>query len=396
MKKSNRKTKINGTVYCFTNEVNGHKYIGITKNKLKTRLDNHYGLIASGAPLLVKALKKYGKEKIKANIIDTASTLEELHDKEIYWIKKLNTKAPKGYNILPGGLNNEAAVEANKEPVKCLTNNKTYDSITQASEYTGVSSHLIGFNCRGRQDTAGGMVFVYLNKKKRTEAEKIKNNRKKNRDKKIIKIKNLSTGEIYLSLAEAERKTGISRNVVSMCALGKMDSSKGIRFEYIDNNKKKLAKQNKMIRMNSKESLRKSKTQILLVTTGQIFYGILEASRATNVHQSAIRAVCNGINDKANGLIFEYINEKLKEKAKKNRIKRKKKRDKLAIKNAKLMSKTMSKPVLCVELNRLFKSITEATKLTGIGEGAINRSLKSKTPCRAGMTFIRIQKGETV
>lgn len=396
MKKSTKDSKIDGKVYCFTNVINGHKYIGVTKNKLKIRLSTHYGLVASGAPLLVKAFKKYGKKKLRISIIDTAKTIEELYEKEIYWIKKLNTQAPNGYNILPGGLNNESAVEANKEPVKCLTNNKIYDSIMEAEEDTKVPRYLIGFNCMGRQDTAGKMVFVYLDKKKKAAAEKIKNKRKKNREKKLVKIRNVDTGEIYLSLSEAERKTKVSRNVVSMCASGKMDSSKSTRFEYIDVDKKTLAILNKTVRIKNKELLRKSKKQILLISTGQIFYGMVEASKATGVHQGAIWAVCNGINDKANGLVFEYTDNKLKKKAKNNRIKRKKKRDRLALQNAKLMSKTMSKPVFCVELNKIFKSITEAAKSTKIGEGAINRSLKSKLPCKAGLTFMRINKGEIV
>src|ERR1035437_9995502 len=138
MKKSTRERKVDGKIYLFTNKKNKHQYVGMTINSLKIRLGTHFGLKASGAPLLVRALKKHGKRAFSVKIIDTAKTLGELSYKEIFWIKKLNCKMPNGYNMTDGGLTNEAAMEANKEPILCLTNGKKYDSLAEAAIDTGI------------------------------------------------------------------------------------------------------------------------------------------------------------------------------------------------------------------------------------------------------------------
>lgn len=242
MKKSTKNRQVDGKVYCFTNKINGHKYVGTTFNALKIRIRTHFNLKYSGAPLLVKALKKYGKDNFTIKVIDTAKTIKDLGEKEIFWIKELNTKAPNGYNILTGGFTNEKAIEANRVPVKCITNGAIFQSLVDASKKTGIGAYLIGFNCVGRQDTAGGMEFEYLDKNKRKRALKAKQKRKNKILKSKTKIRNVKTGEIYLGFLDAHRKTGISKGTIHHCATGTMHEYKGARFEFVDPEKKKKAK----------------------------------------------------------------------------------------------------------------------------------------------------------
>lgn len=55
---------------------------------------------------LYSAFKKYGFEQFDFNTIDTASSIEELNQKEINWIIIYNSTNKRfGYNILPGGRN---------------------------------------------------------------------------------------------------------------------------------------------------------------------------------------------------------------------------------------------------------------------------------------------------
>jgi len=84
-------------VYKTTCLINNKIYVGSdTKNKKW-----YFG---SGL-LISSAIKKYGKQNFIKEIIDTAVSLEELDEKEIYWIKKLDACNPKiGYNISPGGV----------------------------------------------------------------------------------------------------------------------------------------------------------------------------------------------------------------------------------------------------------------------------------------------------
>lgn len=241
MKKSTKNRKVDGKIYCFTNKINGKQYVGSTINRLKTRINNHFNLKSSGAPLLVKALKKYGKEGFSVEQIDDAKTIGELNDKEIYWIKKLKSKAPNGYNMIDGGYNNEAAAESNNEPVKCLTTRKIYRSMEEAYKHTGVKPYLIGFNCIGRQDTAGGMNFEYVDSIKRKKGLRTKQIRLNKRLANKTKIRNVKTGEVYFGLTDAQCKTGIHKNTIHNCAIGIMFGYKGIKFEFVDQKKKQKA-----------------------------------------------------------------------------------------------------------------------------------------------------------
>jgi group I intron endonuclease len=66
-------------VYLITNLINNKKYIGMdTKNN-----PNYLG---SGS-LIMKAVKKYGRENFKKEILEICFTINELEKRETYWIK---------------------------------------------------------------------------------------------------------------------------------------------------------------------------------------------------------------------------------------------------------------------------------------------------------------------
>jgi group I intron endonuclease len=83
-------------VYKTTNIFNGKIYVG--KDEFNNQL-----YLGSGY-ILKKAIKKYGKENFKKEIIEECQSRESLEDREIYWIKTLNATDPGiGYNIAEGG-----------------------------------------------------------------------------------------------------------------------------------------------------------------------------------------------------------------------------------------------------------------------------------------------------
>ena len=91
-------------IYRITNNVNGKIYIGQTKKALSQRIAEHIKGNAKGNKTPVhRALNKYGLESFTISVIDEADTKEILNEKEIYWIKTLDCKIPKGYNIANGG-----------------------------------------------------------------------------------------------------------------------------------------------------------------------------------------------------------------------------------------------------------------------------------------------------
>jgi group I intron endonuclease len=83
-------------IYKITNLVNGKFYVGQDVNDD----ENYYG---SGV-MILNAIKKYGKNNFKKETLERCSNINELDNREIFWIKELNaTNRDIGYNICEGG-----------------------------------------------------------------------------------------------------------------------------------------------------------------------------------------------------------------------------------------------------------------------------------------------------
>ena len=93
-----------GVVYCVENILDGKKYVGQTTQSVKTRWACHISESKNRQKCVKfhRAIAKYGKDNFKIKIIDHADNYEELNDKEIYWIKTLDTR-DNGYNSNFGG-----------------------------------------------------------------------------------------------------------------------------------------------------------------------------------------------------------------------------------------------------------------------------------------------------
>ena len=88
-----------GYIYKITNILTNKSYIGKHKYS-KKELDPRY---LTGGILIRKSIEKHGIENFTKELIDTADTLEDLNDKEIYYINYYQTKTPLGYNLTKGG-----------------------------------------------------------------------------------------------------------------------------------------------------------------------------------------------------------------------------------------------------------------------------------------------------
>lgn len=89
-------------VYKATNLINNKIYIGITTQKFDKRRRCHYA--SKDNSRFHKSLQKYKKEDFKWEIIDTALSIDELKEKEIYWINFYNSyNFAHGYNSTLGG-----------------------------------------------------------------------------------------------------------------------------------------------------------------------------------------------------------------------------------------------------------------------------------------------------
>lgn len=87
-----------GYIYKTTNLINNKIYIG---KRQKPKFDANY--IGSGKKLK-SAIKHYGKEYFKCEVLEWCETVEKLNVQEIFWIRQFNSQDELiGYNISNGG-----------------------------------------------------------------------------------------------------------------------------------------------------------------------------------------------------------------------------------------------------------------------------------------------------
>lgn len=91
-------------IYCIENLINGKKYIGKSRD-IKDRFSFHRNNLKYNKHFndhLQSSWNKYGENNFNFYILKECS-IEQLDDKEKYYIKKLKTKFPNGYNFTDGG-----------------------------------------------------------------------------------------------------------------------------------------------------------------------------------------------------------------------------------------------------------------------------------------------------
>lgn len=151
-----------GIIYCAYNKINNKRYIGQTIHSLEKRIRHHYSKYSS-CVYFHRALKKYKENDWIWKIIDHANSQEELDEKEIFWISFFKTQnLQHGYNLTAGGQGSRD-VKVSKEK-KLLT--------------------------------------------RETMLKRVRNNYSKTKQPVSKPVKNLITGECFLSISEAKKETG--------------------------------------------------------------------------------------------------------------------------------------------------------------------------------------------
>lgn len=99
--------KCYGYIYLITNNITNRCYVGQTMRPVNERWENHIDSALNGQTKnnnsLAAAILKYGVSAFNVKTIDHANSVDELNSLERYWIKKLKTKFPTGYNLNRGG-----------------------------------------------------------------------------------------------------------------------------------------------------------------------------------------------------------------------------------------------------------------------------------------------------
>lgn len=104
-----------GFIYKIQNNLDGKLYIGKTCTTISNRWNHHLNDYTKKDWHLYRAMRKYGAENFSIEPIEQCSD-DLLNEREIYWIKKLDTFY-NGYNETLGG---EGRLQISREEVKDL------------------------------------------------------------------------------------------------------------------------------------------------------------------------------------------------------------------------------------------------------------------------------------
>jgi group I intron endonuclease len=121
-------------IYKTTNLINGKIYIGQDTNN-----DPNY--MGSGK-IIKEAIKKYGKSRFVKEILEECKTIDQLNEREIYWISLFNSTDNKiGYNILRGGLGSKGFKQS-PDVIEKIRENSNSDKFKEIMSSPEVSSRI--------------------------------------------------------------------------------------------------------------------------------------------------------------------------------------------------------------------------------------------------------------
>jgi len=292
-------------IYKITNLVNGKKYIGQTVNTFNER----YNFAGEGIERvwaylnfrrgketfyesriyhnnhLLKAIEKYGFDNFTVEIIDTAETLDELNQKERYWIEH-HKAFTDGYNYCIGG-NGTKGYRFSKESKRKM-------SLSRKGIHAGKKNP----NYKARHFTKETIRKMSLAKKgKYTGADNWRS----------VKVINLDTLEVFDSITQAAEKHGINnRNIGDCCQRtergkhGVRARAGGYRWMYYD----EYLEKGDVVGFPTNKRHKK----VINTDTGEVFDTAAQAGKHYSIDPSQIGKVCKGKLKTCGGFRWEYYN----------------------------------------------------------------------------------------
>lgn len=241
-------------IYKATNLINNKTYIGQTVLDLKTRRRQHENSYKyKNCYAFSKAIKKYGKENFKWEIIDTATTIEELNKKESYYIELYKSlTSQNGYNLKGGGDNSflteevkqkisqaqigeknhmygkKGELNSTSKRVKNITTGNIYGSASECAEKENINFSHVCAVCRGEIGSTNNYIYRYIDDKGNIIQPK------NNTDIKNRPVRNIDTDEVFNTATEAElHYTGKKSGNLNRVCKGQRKTFAGYRWEYV-------------------------------------------------------------------------------------------------------------------------------------------------------------------
>lgn len=117
-------------VYKIQNKITNKIYIGITTQGYQKRFRKHLKEVEAGSTFILhNAIRSYGKENFSSNLLEEVNSIEQLKEREKFWIKALDTtNRDKGYNMTEGGDGTFGRLHSDETKAKIseITSNSKY------------------------------------------------------------------------------------------------------------------------------------------------------------------------------------------------------------------------------------------------------------------------------
>lgn len=399
-------------IYKHTNKTNGKCYIGQTCRKNPNERWNNgksYNGTIFAKAIEKYGWDNFDHEIIEDNIL----TQEEANEREQYWIEYYGSYGENGYNMTRGGDDRSdkglevyqidpetlkvikeyksalfASRENNNATIAfCCNREEKYKHYVKAAgfywcykkdwsenwqpkigfehrvcqidkdgnlvkiwESASKAADALNYNasngiirvCKRKRISFGGFYWCYYNELENWEPLQPKPTN-------IQGVLCVETGVSFISVAEAERITGVNyKNIISVCA-GRSITAGGYHWKYV---------------------LRKNQRCIVNIETGEKFLSVTDAAKATNIPRREIQDVLSNRRKSARGTKWEYLEARV------------------------LNGFNKHHKIVCVETKEIFETYEDAGKKYNINPYSISKCCKGKSKTTGGYHWKYINKDE--
>lgn len=206
-------------IYLFTNEKTGKQYVGQTSQELRKRTLQHR---RAKQTYFDRAFTKETEKDFTLEVIDKAKTDKELNEKEIYWIEKLNTRFPNGYNLCDGGDATRGYNHTKYSKTKMSESKKKLKLSGERNPFYGK---------KHTKETRERLKKAWTEERKAKLLKRMKETKFNVSTKKVIC---LETGKIYESVSEVAEELKIAATNVSRACRSETRKCRGLTFRYFE------------------------------------------------------------------------------------------------------------------------------------------------------------------
>lgn len=221
-----------GYIYCYTNKINGKKYVGQTTKTITERAGKN-GVNYKTEWLFWRAIQKYGWSAFSVEILETAEAesakdlRKHLNLLEKYWINfyhtYINDPECHGYNADLGG---------NALPVSEETRRKISASLKGKTPWNKGLTKETDERIRNAKPSSTSWKKGHLNS---PEAMQRAHEASRGENSKVAKkVVCVETGEVFVSGADAARKYNCYPANISRCLHGTIKTAAGLHWKFLE------------------------------------------------------------------------------------------------------------------------------------------------------------------